>query len=58
MSINETYELPIGEPGAVNAALLAASIVSASRPDLRTRLREWRAQRTAEVLNARDVTSS
>ena len=49
--------LAIGEPGAVNAALLAASIVSASRPELRTRLREWRAQRTAEVLNARDVTS-
>jgi len=50
--------LAIGEPGAANAALLAASIVSASRPDLRTRLREWRAQRTAEVLNVRDVTGS
>jgi 5-(carboxyamino)imidazole ribonucleotide mutase len=50
--------LAIGEPGAANAALLAISIVSASRPDLRARLREWRAQRTAEVLNARDVPGS
>jgi 5-(carboxyamino)imidazole ribonucleotide mutase len=48
--------LAIGEPGAVNAALLAASIVSARRPELRERLRDWRAQRTAEVMNATDVT--
>jgi len=48
--------LAIGEPGAANAALLATSIVSASRPELRNRLREWRAQRTAEVLGATDPT--
>lgn len=47
--------LAIGEPGAVNAGLLAASIVSTKRPELRERLRAWRAQRTAEVLDARDV---
>src|SRR6185436_15152631 len=43
--------LAIGEPGAVNAALLAASIVSSSRPDLPERLRAWRAQRTAELMS-------
>jgi len=48
--------LAIGEPGAVNAALLAASIVSGSRPELRERLRAWRAQRTAEVMSATNVT--
>src|SRR5690348_12054433 len=47
--------LAIGEPGAANAALLAASIVSITRPELRERLRAWRAQRTAEVLDARDI---
>jgi 5-(carboxyamino)imidazole ribonucleotide mutase len=47
--------LAIGEPGAANAALLAASIVSTKRPELRERLRAWRAQRTAEVLDARDI---
>jgi 5-(carboxyamino)imidazole ribonucleotide mutase len=43
--------LAIGEPGAVNAALLAAAIVANSRPELRERLRAWRAQRTADVLS-------
>lgn len=47
--------LAIGEPGAANAALLAASIVSNSRPEVRQRLREWRAGRTQEVMNNRDV---
>lgn len=42
--------LAIGEPGAANAALLAASIVSRGRPALRERLRQWRAGRTADVL--------
>lgn len=42
--------LAIGKPGAANAGLLAASIVSASRPELRERLRAWRASRTDEVL--------
>jgi 5-(carboxyamino)imidazole ribonucleotide mutase len=48
--------LAIGQPGAVNAALLATSIVSATRPELRERLRAWRAQRTAEVMSATDLT--
>jgi 5-(carboxyamino)imidazole ribonucleotide mutase len=43
--------LAIGKPGAANAGLLAASIVSGSRPDLRERLRAWRASRTDEVLS-------
>jgi 5-(carboxyamino)imidazole ribonucleotide mutase len=43
--------LAIGKPGAANAGLLAASIVSASRPELRERLRAWRASRTQEVLS-------
>lgn len=47
--------LAIGEPGAANAALLAASIVSNSRPEIRERLREWRAGRTQEVMSNRDV---
>src|SRR5919198_4499293 len=47
--------LAIGEPGAANAALLAASIVSASRPELRERLRNWRAERTAEVLGSNEL---
>src|SRR5437763_11855926 len=42
--------LAIGEPGAVNAALLAAAIVSIHRPDVRERLRAWRAARTDAVL--------
>ena len=42
--------LAIGGAGAVNAALLATAIVSGSRPDLRERLRSWRAAQTAEVL--------
>ena len=42
--------LAIGEPGAINAALLAVSIVSISRPALRERLRAWRQRRTDDVL--------
>lgn len=42
--------LAIGKPGAVNAALLAAQIVSTTRPELRAKLRAWRAARTEEVL--------
>jgi 5-(carboxyamino)imidazole ribonucleotide mutase len=42
--------LAIGEPGAANAALLAAAIVSRGRPEIRERLRQWRASRTADVL--------
>jgi 5-(carboxyamino)imidazole ribonucleotide mutase len=43
--------LAIGKPGAANAALLAASIVSLKHPEIRERLREWREARTAEVLD-------
>ena len=49
--------LAIGEPGAANAALLAAAIVSASRPELRERLRAWRSSRAAEVLTETDLTA-
>ncbi len=42
--------LAIGEPGAINAALLATSIVSTNRPPLREALRAWRQQRTNDVL--------
>ena len=42
--------LAIGEAGAVNAALLATSIVSINRHEVRARLRAWREQRTREVL--------
>ena len=42
--------LAIGEPGAANAALLAASILAGSRPELRERLRTWREARSAAVL--------
>ena len=42
--------LAIGEPGAANAALLAASIVGIAHPDVRDRLKTWRQQRTSDVL--------
>jgi 5-(carboxyamino)imidazole ribonucleotide mutase len=47
--------LAIGEPGAVNAALLATSIVSATRPELRDKLRAWRKSRTDDVLANTDI---
>jgi 5-(carboxyamino)imidazole ribonucleotide mutase len=50
--------LAIGEPGAVNAALLATSIVSIQRPDVRERLRLWRKNRTDEVLKNTDITQA
>jgi 5-(carboxyamino)imidazole ribonucleotide mutase len=42
--------LAIGKPGAANAALLAAAIVSGKHPEVRVRLKQWRAVRHAEVL--------
>ncbi|MEZ4410829.1 MAG: AIR carboxylase family protein [Polyangiales bacterium] len=42
--------LAIGKPGAANAGLLAASIVANKRPELREKLKAWRAARTAEVM--------
>ena len=48
--------LAIGEPGAINAALLATSIVSTVRPELRERLRAWRKSRTDDVLANTEIT--
>ncbi|MCK6548153.1 5-(carboxyamino)imidazole ribonucleotide mutase [Myxococcota bacterium] len=42
--------LAIGKPGAANAGLLAAEIVAMRHPEVRERLRAWRAARKAEVL--------
>jgi 5-(carboxyamino)imidazole ribonucleotide mutase len=50
--------LAIGKPGAINAALLAASIVSINRPDLRERLRAVRAEQTNAVLAQPDPAAS
>ena len=41
--------LAIGKPGAINAGLLAVSILSNSRPGLRTELRGFRAEQTEKV---------
>ena len=46
--------LAIGKAGAVNAALLAASILALSDPALAERLAAWRAERTASVAEAPD----
>lgn len=43
--------LAIGKAGAINAALLAVSILSNSRPELRTKLHEFRATQTQTVLD-------
>lgn len=50
--------LAIGEPGAANAALLAAAILGTTRPDVRERLRAWRLARTSEVMSATDLGGS
>jgi len=41
--------LAIGKPGAINAGLLAVSILSNSRPDLRVKLRAFRDEQTQRV---------
>jgi 5-(carboxyamino)imidazole ribonucleotide mutase len=41
--------LAIGKPGATNAAILAAEIVGGHRPEVREKLRAWRASRAADV---------
>jgi 5-(carboxyamino)imidazole ribonucleotide mutase len=46
--------LAIGASGAVNAGLLAASIVGATRPEVREALRRWREERTRAVLEDPD----
>jgi len=43
--------LAIGKPGARNAALLAIAILAGKRPDLREKLRSFRAEQTKKVLN-------
>jgi 5-(carboxyamino)imidazole ribonucleotide mutase len=50
--------LAIGKPGAINAGLLAASIVSINRPELRERLRAFRAEQTNAVLAQPDPAAS
>jgi 5-(carboxyamino)imidazole ribonucleotide mutase len=42
--------LAIGNAGAVNAALLAASVLGNKYPETRSRLEEWRKQQTKAVL--------
>jgi 5-(carboxyamino)imidazole ribonucleotide mutase len=42
--------LAIGKPGAINAALLAVSIIANNRPDVKERLRTFRAEQTNAVL--------
>ncbi|PHR53137.1 MAG: 5-(carboxyamino)imidazole ribonucleotide mutase [Robiginitomaculum sp.] len=41
--------LAIGTPGAINAALLAASVLALSDPALAIRLDEWRSKQSASV---------
>src|SRR5438105_11166843 len=45
--------LAIGKPGAINAGLLALSILANSRPDLRARLRDFRTEQTQKVRQER-----
>jgi 5-(carboxyamino)imidazole ribonucleotide mutase len=44
--------LAIGQAGAVNAALLAASVLALNDPALSNRLESWRARQTAAVAEA------
>lgn len=44
--------LAIGNAGATNAALFAVAILSNTRPDLREKLRAWRAEQTRIVLES------
>jgi 5-(carboxyamino)imidazole ribonucleotide mutase len=43
--------LAIGKAGATNAALLAVAILANSRPELREKLRKFREEQTAKVMN-------
>jgi 5-(carboxyamino)imidazole ribonucleotide mutase len=45
--------LAIGKAGATNAGILAVSILSNSRPDLRARLRQFRSEQTQKVQQER-----
>jgi len=44
--------MAIGRAGAINAALLAVSMLGATRPELRTALRQFRQERAEQVMNA------
>jgi 5-(carboxyamino)imidazole ribonucleotide mutase len=46
--------LAIGKAGAINAALFAASIIGAKRPEVREALRAFRAEQTSAVLAQSD----
>jgi len=50
--------LAIGESGAANAGLLAASILSISDPALAERYRQWRSRQTEQVLAEPDPRQS
>jgi 5-(carboxyamino)imidazole ribonucleotide mutase len=50
--------LAIGKPGAINAGLLAASIVAVNRPEIKERLRAFRAEQTNAVLTHPDPAAS
>ena len=41
--------LAIGKDGAINAALLAASIISISDPEIRKKLNQWRLSQSKSV---------
>ena len=43
--------LAMGKAGAINAALLAVSILGISRPELRAKLKSFRNEQTARVMN-------
>jgi 5-(carboxyamino)imidazole ribonucleotide mutase len=47
--------LAIGNAGASNAALLAASILGNKYPEIRARLNDWRRQQTESVMQDREV---
>ena len=50
--------LAIGKAGAINAALLAAAILGAKRPEIREALRKFRAEQTDRVLAQPDPSVS
>ena len=43
--------LAIGKPGAINAALLAVAILANKRPELREKLRKYRAEQAEKIRN-------
>lgn len=50
--------LAIGKAGAINAGLLAASILGQSHPEIRERYRQWRQRQSDAVLAAADPRQS